>query len=154
MIEFQVKSKTLPLGKRKGQTVYFGQPVSQQHLTNKMVVDRIVRETSLSVGDVSNVLISLGVIVCDALELGQRVDLADLGSLCIIVSPVMMNSEEEVTVEKALKTPKIVFTPKTSMRSAANSVELHIVKKRKTISRKVRRKEKVQDLLLYQRIRK
>lgn len=154
MIEFQVKSKTLPLGKRKGQTVYFGQPVSQQHLTNKMVVDRIVRETSLSVGDVSNVLISLGVIVCDALELGQHVDLADLGSLCIIVSPVMMNSEEEVTVEKALKTPKIVFTPKSSMRSAANSVELHIVKKRKTISRKVRRKEKVQDLLLYQRIRK
>lgn len=154
MIEFQVKSKTLPLGKRKGQTVYFGQPVSQQHLTNKMVVDRIVRETSLSVGDVSNVLISLGVIVCDALELGQRVDLADLGSLCIIVSPVMMNSEEEVTVEKALKTPKIVFTPKSSMRSAANSVELHIVKKRKTISRKVRRKEKVQDLLLYQRMRK
>lgn len=154
MIEFQVKSKTLPLGKRKGQTVYFGQPVSQQHLTNKMVVDRIVRETSLSVGDVSNVLISLGVIVCDALELGQRVDLADLGSLCIIVSPVMMNSEEEVTVEKALKTPKIVFTPKSSMRSAANLVELHIVKKRKTISRKVRRKEKVQDLLLYQRIRK
>ena len=133
---------------------YFGQPVSQQHLTNKMVVDRIVRETSLSVGDVSNVLISLGVIVRDALELGQRVDLADLGSLCIIVSPVMMNSEEEVTVEKALKTPKIVFTPKSSMRSAANSVELHIVKKRKTISRKVRRKEKVQDLLLYQRIRK
>ena len=154
MIEFQVKSKTLPLGKRKGQTVYFGQPVSQQHLTNKMVVDRIVRETSLSVGDVSNVLISLGVIVCDALELGQRIDLADLGSLCIIVSPVMMNSEEEVTVEKALKTPKIVFTSKSSMRSAANSVELHIVKKRKTISRKVRRKEKVQDLLLYQRIRK
>lgn len=154
MIEFQVKSKTLPLGKRKGQTVYFGQPVSQQHLTNKMVVDRIVRETSLSVGDVSNVLISLGVIVCDALELGQRIDLADLGSLCIIVSPVMMNSEEEVTVEKALKTPKIVFTPKSSMRSEANSVELHIVKKRKTISRKVRRKEKVQDLLLYQRIRK
>lgn len=154
MIEFQVKSKTQPLGKRKGQTVYFGQPVSQQHLTNKMVVDRIVRETSLSVGDVSNVLISLGVIVRDALELGQRVDLADLGSLCIIVSPVMMNSEEEVTVEKALKTPKIVFTPKSSMRSEANSVELHIVKKRKTISRKVRRKEKVQDLLLYQRIRK
>lgn len=83
MIEFQVKSKTQPLGKRKGQTAYFGQPVSQQRLTNKMVVDRIVRETSLSVGDVSNVLISLGVIVRDALELGQRVDLADLGSLCI-----------------------------------------------------------------------
>ena len=41
MIEFEVKSKTQPIGKRKGQTVYFAQPVSQQHLTNKMVVDRI-----------------------------------------------------------------------------------------------------------------
>lgn len=122
-------------------------------MTNKMVVDRIVRETSLSAGDVSNALISLGAIVRDALELGQSVDLADLGSLRIIVPPMMMSSEEEVTVEKALKTPKIVFTPKSAMRSAANSVELHIVKK-KTISRKVRRKEKVQDLLLYQRIRK
>ena len=39
MIEFEVKSKTQPIGKRKGQTVYFAQPVSQQHLTNKMVVD-------------------------------------------------------------------------------------------------------------------
>ena len=130
MIEFQVKSKTQPLDKRKGQMVYFGQPVSQQSLTNKMVVDRIVRETSLSAGDVSNALISLGAIVRDALELGQSVDLADLGSLRIIVPPMMMSSEEEVTVEKALKTPKIVFTPKSAMRSAANSVELHIVKKK------------------------
>lgn len=67
MIEFEVKSKTQPIGKRKGQTVYFAQPVSQQHLTNKMVVGRIVRETSLSAGDVSNALISLGAIVRDAL---------------------------------------------------------------------------------------
>ena len=72
MIEFEVKSKTQPIGKRKGQTVYFAQPVSQQHLTNKMVVDRIVRETSLSAGDVSNVLISLGAIVRDAFEFEER----------------------------------------------------------------------------------
>ena len=61
MIEFEVKSRKLNIGKRKGQTVYFASPKSNQHLTNKMVVDRIVRETSLSAGDVSNALISLGV---------------------------------------------------------------------------------------------
>ena len=72
MIEFEVKSKTQPIGKRKGQTVYFAQPVSQQHLTNKMVVDRIVRETSLSADDVSNALISLGAIVRDAFEFEER----------------------------------------------------------------------------------
>ena len=126
MIEFEVKSKTQPIGKRKGQTVYFAQPVSQQHLTNKMVVDRIVRETSLSAG----ALISLGAIVRDALELGQSVDLADLGSFRIIVPPKMMDSEAEVTAD-SLKAPKIVFTPKAAMRNAAKSVELRVVKKKK-----------------------
>ena len=130
MIEFEVKSKTQPIGKRKGQTVYFAQPVSQHHLTNKMVVDRIVRETSLSAGDVSNALISLGAIVRDAFELGQSVDLADLGSFRIIVPPKMMDSEAEVTAD-SLKVPKIVFTPKAAMRNAAKSVELRVVKKKK-----------------------
>ena len=129
MIEFEVKSKTQPIGKRKGQTVYFAQPVSQQHLTNKMVGDRIVRETSLSAGDVSNALISLGAIVRDALELGQSVDLADLGSFRIVVTAKMMDTEAEVTAE-SLKNPKIIFTPKATMRSAAKSVELRVVRKK------------------------
>ncbi len=140
MIEFEVKSKTQPIGKRKGQTVYFAQPVSQQHLTNKMVVDRIVRETSLSAGDVSNALISLGAIVRDALELGQSVDLADLGSFRIVVPAKMMDTETEVTAD-SLKTPKIVFTPKAAMRNAAKSVELRVVKKKKGDNEKPKEKE-------------
>jgi len=38
----------------------------------------------------------------------------------------MMDSSAEVTVANALKTPKIVFTPKQKMRDAANKVELSI----------------------------
>ena len=140
MIEFEVKSKTQPIGKRKGQIVYYAQPVSQQHLTNKMVVDRIVRETSLSAGDVSNALISLGAIVRDALELGQSVDLADLGSFRIVVPAKMMDTETEVTAD-SLKTPKIVFTPKAAMRNAAKSVELRVVKKKKDDNEKLKEKE-------------
>ena len=140
MIEFEVKSKTQPIGKRKGQTVYYAQPVSQQHLTNKMVVDRIVRETSLSAGDVSNALISLGTIVRDALELGQSVDLADLGSFRIVVPAKMMDTEVEVTAD-SLKAPKIVFTPKAAMRNAAKSVELRVVKKKKGDNEKPKEKE-------------
>ena len=140
MIEFEVKSKTQPIGKRKGQTVYYAQPVSQQHLTNKMVVDRIVRETSLSAGDVSNALISLGAIVRDALELGQSVDLADLGSFRIVVPAKMMDTEVEVTAD-SLKAPKIVFTPKAAMRNAAKSVELRVVKKKKGDNEKPKEEE-------------
>lgn len=40
----------------------------------------------------------------------------------------MMDSAAEVTVKDALKTPKIVFTPKQKMRDAANKVELSIDK--------------------------
>lgn len=125
MIEFEVKSRKLNIGKRKGQTVYFASPKSNQHLTNKMVVDRIVRETSLSAGDVSNTLISLGAIVRDALLLGSSVDLADLGSFRVVVPPKMIDKEIDVTAE-TLKSPKIVFTPKMQMRAAAKAVELSV----------------------------
>ena len=126
MLEHEIKKKVLTIGNRKGQTVYYAYPKSQQKLTNEMVIERIVRETSLSEGDVSNALISLGNIVCDALKMGMSVDLAELGSLRLIVPSKMMDTPEEVTVADALKTPKIVFTPKQKMRDAANSVELSI----------------------------
>ena len=126
MIEHEIKSRVITIGNRKGQTVYYAYPKSQQKLTNDMVIERIVRETSLSEGDVSNALISLSNIVCDALKMGMSVDLAELGSLRLIVPSKMMDTPEEVTVADALKTPKIVFTHKQKMRDAANSVELSI----------------------------
>jgi putative DNA-binding protein len=90
-----------------------------------MVVDRIVRETSLSAGDVSNALISLGAIVRDALLMGVNVDLADLGSFRVLVPAKMMDNEIDVCVD-TLKSPKIVFTPKVQMRDAAKNVELSV----------------------------
>ena len=126
MLEFEVKSKVQPVGERKGQTVYYAQVKSQQKLTNKMLVERIVRETSLSEGDVKNALVSLSNVVCDALQLGMSVDLAELGSFRLVVPSKMMDSAAEVTVKDTLKTPKIVFTPKQKMRDAANKVELSI----------------------------
>lgn len=129
MIEFSIKSRVLNVGeKRKGQTVYYAVQKMQQRVTNKMVIDRIVRETSLSAGDVKNALTSLSSIVCEALTMGASVDLADLGTLRLTVPSKMMDSAAEVTVEDALKAPKIVFTPKQTMRDAANAVELSIDK--------------------------
>ena len=128
MLEHEIKSKLLTIGNRKGQTVYYAYPKAQQKLTNEMVIERIVRETSLSAGDVSNALISLSNVVCDAMKLGMSVDLGDLGSFRLVVPSKMMDTPAEVTVKDALKTPKIVFTPKQKMRDAANAVELSIDK--------------------------
>lgn len=126
MIVFEIKERTITIGKREGQTAYYAYPKMQQKMTSSMVVDRIVRETSLSAGDVHSALISLCNVVNDALSMGMSVDLANLGSLRLTVPSKMMDTPEEVTVAKALKTPKIVFTPKQAMRDAANSVELSI----------------------------
>lgn len=126
MIDYEIKTRVVTMGNRKGQTVYYAQPKAQQKLTNEMVIERIVRETSLSEGDVKNALISLSNVVCDALKLGMSVDLAELGSLRVSVPSKMMDNEEDVTVATALKTPKIVFTPKKQMREAAKSVELSV----------------------------
>ena len=128
MLEFEVKSKVQPVGERKGQTVYYAQVKSQQKLTDKMLIERIVRETSLSEGDVKNALISLSNVVCEALEMGMSVDLAELGNLRVSVPSKMMDTAAKVTAKDALKTPKIVFTPKQKMRDAANKVELSIDK--------------------------
>lgn len=134
MFEQEVKSKVLNIGTRKGQTVYYAAPKSQQKLDNNTVIERIVRETSLSEGDVRNALISLSNVVCEALKLGMSVDLAELGSFRLVVPSKMMDTPEEVTVKDALKTPKIVFTPKQKMRDAAKAVELSIDKSTATTS--------------------
>ena len=126
MIEFEIKSRESTLGNRKGQTVYYAMPKTQQKMTTEMLIERIVRETSLSEGDVRNALVSLSNVVCDALKQGMSVDLAELGSLRVVVSSKMMDSPEEVTVAKALNTPKIGFVPKQKMRDAAYSVSLSI----------------------------
>ena len=128
MMEFDIDKRVQPIGERKGQTVYFAKLKSQQKLTNSMLIERIVRETSLSEGDVKNALVSLSNVVCEALKMGMSVDLAELGNLRVSVPSKMMDTAAEVTVKDALKTPKIVFTPKQKMRDAANKVELSIDK--------------------------
>lgn len=126
MLDFEIKTRVLNVGNRKGQTVHYAQVKSQQKLTEKMLIERIVRETSLSEGDVKNALISLSNVVCEALRMGMGVDLAELGSFRLTVPSRMMDTPEQVTVKDALKNPKIVFTPKQKMRDAANGVELSI----------------------------
>ena len=76
-----------------------------------MLIEHIVRETSLSEGDVKNALVSLSNVVCEAMQLGMSVDLAALGSFRVVVPSKMMDSALVVTVHDVLKTTKIVSTP-------------------------------------------
>ncbi len=125
MIDYEIRFKTQSVGEHKGETVYYAHPKTQQKMTHKEVVDRIVRETSLSEGDVSNALISLKNVVCEALKAGNSIDLADLGSLRVTQTSKMVDSPDKLSKD-SLNSPKIVFTPKQAMRNAANAVEANI----------------------------
>ena len=125
MVEFDVKSKKQTIGKKKGQTVYYAVPKSNQHMTLDALCDMIMDETSLSRGDVMNTLITLGKMACRSLKMGASVDLGDLGSLRVYFPPKMMDNQKDVTAA-TLKKPKIVFTPKNRMRDAANAVEVSV----------------------------
>lgn len=128
MIELEIKSKRLAQGRRKGNIVYFAMPKTQVRMTYKELVDRIVRETSLTAGDVSNAIISIANVVCDVIELGGSVDLADLGLIRATVNTKMMDSPGEVTVKDALLTSKISYTPKKRMRESLKKIEVRIVR--------------------------
>ena len=128
MIELEIKSKRLAQGRRKGNIVYFAMPKTQVRMTYKELVDRIVRETSLTAGDVSNAIISIANVVCDVIELGGSVDLADLGLIRATVNTKMMDSPGEVTVKDALLTPRIAYTPKKRMRESLKKIEVRIVR--------------------------
>lgn len=106
--------------------MYYAIPKETRKLSYEALVNRIVRGTSLSAGDVSNALISLSEVVCDALREGMSVDLAQLGNLRLSVPSRRMDSPEEVTVRDALKQPRILFKPKRAMRQAVGEVQLSI----------------------------
>lgn len=63
MIIFKVKESILKVGPRKGQKAYSAVPKAPNRFSSTWLVERIVRETSLSEGDVRNVLITLRNIV-------------------------------------------------------------------------------------------
>ncbi len=126
MIEFVIRKRVQHVGDRKGQTVYFAVPKTADRLPKASVVNHIVQRTSLASGDLANAFVSLAEVVCEGLGNGLCVELGELGSLSVIVPSKMMDTPEEVTVEGALRKPKIVFNPTKKMLEALAKIELRI----------------------------
>lgn len=126
MIEFEVKERIMPIGEKKGQTVYFAAPKTQQHITPRQLEDEIVRATSLARGDVRNALTTLAEFVNSGLQRGASVDLGDLGLIKVVIGSQMMDKPEDVTAS-TLKTPSIRFFAKQEMLEAAKKVKVKVV---------------------------
>ena len=83
MISFKVVERVLGVGPRKGQKAYGAEPKSINKFSQAWLVERIVRETSLSEGDVRNVLITLVPAgICSLRDLRQARSGWDRASVC------------------------------------------------------------------------
>ena len=125
MMQFIVKPRKATMGKNKGKTVYIAVPKGQQKLSPQMVLDRIVRETSLSEGDARNVIITLRNIIAECARMGTGIDLGDIFSIRVVVPSKMEETEENVSAA-SLKAPRMTLTWKDSIRKALKELDVEV----------------------------
>ena len=137
MIIFKVVERVLGVGPRKGQKAYGAEPKAPLKFSQEWLIERIVRETSLSEGDVRNVFITLKNIIKEVVALGGSLDLGDIFSLRTTIPSRMLEKEEDVTVTSALKRPRIIVTWKDAIRKALGKIEVEVDNpKRKDLNKK------------------
>ena len=126
MISFKVIESVLRIGPRKGQKAYCAVPKSSNKFSQEWLIDRIVRETSLSEGDVRNVLITLRNLIMECARLGVGLDLGDIFSLRVVVPSKQIEKEIDVTATSALKPAKLVLTWKDTIRRALKQLQVEV----------------------------
>lgn len=126
MISFKVIETILRVGPRKGQKGYGAVQKAPMKFSQEWLVERIVRETSLSEGDVRNVFITLRNIIVEVVTMGGSLDLGDIFSLRTTIPSRMLEKEEDVTIASALKRPRIVVTWKDAIRKALGKIEVEV----------------------------
>nr|WP_315088017.1 DNA-binding protein [uncultured Prevotella sp.] len=135
MIEFKVAPRKATMGKMKGKTVHIAVPKGQQKISPEMVLERIVRETSLTEGDARNVIITLRNLI---------LDLGDIFSLRVNVPSKMEENEKDVCA-KSLNAPKLTLTWKESVRKALKELQVDVdnpARKKKSLTPDPSPKEK------------
>ena len=144
MIEFKVAPRKATMGKMKGKTVYIAVPKGQQKISPEMVLERIVRETSLTEGDARNVIITLRNIISDCARMGTGLDLGDIFSLRVNVPSKMEENEKDVCA-KSLKAPRLTLTWKSPVRKALKELQVDVdnpARKKKSLTPDPSPKEK------------
>ena len=125
MIVFKVVERVLGVGPRKGQKAYGAEPKTPLKFSQEWLIERIVRETSLSEGDVRNVLITLKNIIKEVVTLGGSLDLGDIFSLRTTI-PSKMEVKEEDVCATSLKRPRILVRWKQPISDALKKIEVEV----------------------------
>ena len=140
MIIFKVVERVLGVGPKKGQKAYCAEPKAPNKFSSTWLVERIVRETSLSEGDVRNVLITLRNIFIEVIKLGASLDLGDIFSIRTTI-PSKMEAKEEDVCATSLKKPRVIVTWKDAIRQALKKIEVEVDNQKRKEEKKKKKKE-------------
>ena len=127
-------------GPLKGKKGYGAAPKAQEKFSQSWLIQRIVRETSLSEGDVTNVLITLRNIFIEVIKLGASLDLGDIFSIRTAI-PSKMEAKEEDVCATSLKKPRVIVTWKDSIRQALKKIEVEVDNEKRKEEKKKKKKE-------------
>ena len=125
MISFKVVETVHRIGPKQGQKAYNAVPKAPMKFSADWLVNRIVRETSLSEGDVRNVIITLRNIAIEVISLGGSLDLGDLFSFRTTIPSKMVDNEKDVTAE-SLKRPRVLVRWKSAVTEALKKIEVDV----------------------------
>ena len=125
MISFKVVETVHRIGPKKGQKAFNAVPKAPMKFSADWLVNRIVRETSLSEGDVRNVIITLRNIAIEVISLGGSLDLGDLFSFRTTIPSKMVDNEKDVTAE-SLKRPRVLVRWKSAVTDALKKIVVDV----------------------------
>lgn len=108
------------------QIKWYAAPVNEGRVTQREIAADIVELSSLSRGDISNVIESLITIVPRYLMLGRSVNLGDLGTLRISFGSEGVDDKEQF-LPSMIKGVKVVFTPSVQLKEAIEKTRFESV---------------------------
>ena len=105
----------------RSQSKWYAAPVNDGRITENDLKREIVDLSSLSKGDVSNVVESFIEVMPKYLLMGKSVSLGELGTLRLSFSSEGVSDPQDFAVSK-IKGVRVVFTPSTELRRSIEDI--------------------------------
>jgi predicted histone-like DNA-binding protein len=102
-------------------------PVNAGKMVVKSLAKEIAARSSLTVGDVENVLNNLVEVLPVFLKIGMSIQLGDFGTFRLSLASEGVNEDEEFTVAK-IKGVRVVFVPGTELKNALKDITFEELK--------------------------
>jgi predicted histone-like DNA-binding protein len=99
----------------------YANPVHAGTMVLKRIAKEISARSSLTVGDVENVLYNLLEVLPIFLKIGMSIQLGDFGTFRLTLASEGVNEGEEFTVAK-IKGVRVVFTPGIELKNALKDI--------------------------------